>query len=219
MSNLFQNYEYVKKSNEELCKIQPLTSFFKVRISHLPKSYFDNFEQSEAHRARMEKQEIYDFNMAKKALTGLYEGTDLNLTFIKTPPFTPVDMFFKVEDTTKKDERNDRPLTYAAAFEIKETKSYEGEPVLFLKLEKLFNMRAAANGHPLFAFFIVDGSEWYIFDLNNVQINLSDICYKPIRVCYFDASAYSQEVPIFYLRPEQALLRGEFENENENILA
>lgn len=152
---------------------------------------------------RREDQEDKDYQIAVDVFSGLYSGLSVN--FEKCEPWTAEDMRYTATTRSNRD--------YIYKVEIK-TRNQDMERYndLPIKCSKLARLRKECTGiERILYFVIVNYSEWYLFDLNAIDLNKCRLDNWKIPVTQYvkDESKITYEyAPTFFIPVEQALRHG-----------
>ena len=108
--------------------------------------------------------------------------------------------------------------THIYAIELKSRKQdltrYKTLPITVRKLCNL--MKARKEGEKLIYMVLLNNEEYYIFDLDNIQLPLTSIAFWNIKKVQFDDSI-KEPTPTIFLPIEKAIIHGKFTITNGSI--
>lgn len=156
---------------------------------------------------RIEKQEEQDFRIANAILKKL---------FTQFKPLTE-----KMQSKSNYDMRMSaftNQSTHIYAIELKSRKQdltrYKTLPIT---VKKLCNMhKARKEGDKLIYMVLLNGEEYFIFDLDTIQVPLTSIAYWNIKKVQFDDSI-KEPTPTIFLPLDKAIIHGKFTINNGSI--
>ena len=156
---------------------------------------------------RIEKQEEQDFRIANAILKQLF--TPFKPLTEKMPSKSTYDM--RLSAFTNQS-------THIYAIELKSRKQdlskYTTLPITVRKLCNL--MKARMEGDKLIYMVLLNNEEYYIFDLDTIQLPLNSISFWNIKKVQFDDSI-KEPTPTIFLPIEKAIIRGHFTITNGSI--
>ena len=151
-------------------------------------------------QTKIEKQEEQDFRIANAILKQLF--TPFQPITEKMPSKSAYDM--RMSAFTNQS-------THIYAIELKSRKQdlskYTTLPITVRKLCNL--MKARREGDKLIYMVLLNNEEYYIFDLDNIQVPLSSIAYWNIKKVQFDDSIKEPTQTIF-LPIDRAITHGKY---------
>ena len=157
---------------------------------------------------RIEKQEEQDFRIANAILHTIFK------------PFKPLTE--KMPSKSNYDMRLSaftNQSTYIYAIELKSRKQdITKYPTLPITVRKLCNMqKARREGDKLIYMVLLNNEEYYIFDLDNIQVPLTSIDFWNIKKVQFDNASLQEETPTIFLTLDKAITHGKFTITNGSI--
>lgn len=109
--------------------------------------------------------------------------------------------------------------THIYAIELKSRKQdltkYTTLPITVRKLCNL--MKARKGGDKLIYMVLLNNEEYYIFDLDTIQLPLSSIAFWNIKKVQFDDASLQEETPTIFLPIDKAIIHGKFTITNGSI--
>ena len=157
---------------------------------------------------RIEKQEEQDFRIANAILKSIFQ-TFKPLTE-KLPSKSNYDM--RLSAFTNQS-------THIYAIELKSRKQdLTKYTTLPITVRKLCNMqKARMEGEKLIYMVLLNNEEYYIFDLDNIQLQLSSIAFWNIKKVEMDDDSIKEPTPTIFLPIEKAIIHGKFTITNGSI--
>lgn len=157
---------------------------------------------------RIEKQEEQDFRIANAILKSIFQ------------PFKPLTE--KMPSKSTYDMRLSaftNQSTHIYAIELKSRKQdITKYTTLPITVRKLCNMqKARREGDKLIYMILLNNEEYYIFDLDTIQLPLSSIAFWNIKKVQFDDASLQEETPTIFLPIEKAIIRGHFTITHDGI--
>ena len=157
---------------------------------------------------RIEKQEEQDFRIANAILKSIFQ------------PFKPLTE--KMPSKSTYDMRLSaftNQSMHVYAIELKSRKQditkYKTLPIT---ARKLCNMqKARREGDKLIYMVLLNNEEYYIFDLDTIQLPLSSIAFWNIKKVEMDDDSIKEPTPTIFLPIEKAIIRGHFTITNGSI--
>lgn len=159
-------------------------------------------------QTKIEKQEEQDFRIANAILKSIFQ------------PFKPL--------TEKMPSKSNYDMRLSAftnqsmhvyAIELKSRKQditkYKTLPITARKLCNL--MKARKEGDKLIYMVLLNNEEYYIFDLDTIQLPLSSIAFWNIKKVEMDEASLQEETPTIFLPIEKAITHGKFTITNDGI--
>ena len=149
---------------------------------------------------RIEKQEEKDFRLANAILKQLF--TQFQPITEKMPSKSNYDM--RLSAFTNQS-------THIYAIELKSRKQdFSKYKTLPITVRKLCNMqKARKEGEKLIYMVLLNNEEYYIFDLDNIQLQLSSIAFWNIKKVQFDDSI-KEPTPTIFLPINRAITHGKY---------
>ena len=150
---------------------------------------------------RIEKQEEEDYRIANAILKSIFQ------------PFQPITE--KMQSKSNYDMRMSaftNQSTHIYAIELKSRKQdltkYKTLPIT---VRKLCNMQKARNeGEKLIYMVMLNNEEYYIFDLDNIQLPLTSIAFWNIKKVQFEYASIKEPTPTIFLPLDKAITHGKF---------
>lgn len=150
---------------------------------------------------RIEKQEEQDFRIANAILHTIFQ------------PFQPLTE--KMPSKSTYDMRLSaftNQSMHVYAIELKSRKQditkYKTLPIT---ARKLCNMqKARMEGDKLIYMVMLNNEDYFIFDLDNIQLPLTSIAYWNIKKVQFDDDSLQEETPTIFLPINRAITHGKF---------
>lgn len=150
---------------------------------------------------RIEKQEEQDYHIANEILKSIFQ------------PFQPITE--KMQSKSNYDMRLSaftNQSTHIYAIELKSRKQdltkYTTLPITVRKLCNL--MKARREGEKLIYMVMLNNEEYYIFDLDNIQVPLTSISFWNIKKVQFDDDSLQEETPTIFLPIDKAIIHGKY---------
>lgn len=152
-----------------------------------------------ADRERIEVQETKDFNITNNIMRQIFQAYDAKIDMKQTKPFSAY-------DATMKAEKKNIKKNYVV--EIKE-RNYDGElETLPLKVKKYCSIMEKVEDQTPLVIYLCNGEEYYIFDLNRLDLNKVEIRNWNIpKVQYADNHQFERQ-PTFFLPITQSIYNG-----------
>ena len=157
---------------------------------------------------RIEKQEEQDFRIANAILKQLF--TPFQPITEKMPSKSAYDM--RMSAFTNQS-------THIYAIELKSrTQDITRYKTLPITVRKLCNMqKARREGDKLIYMVLLNNEEYYIFDLDTIQVPLTSIDFWNIKKVQFDNASLQEETPTIFLTLDKAITHGKFTITNGSI--
>ena len=157
---------------------------------------------------RIEKQEEQDFRIANAILKQLF--TPFQPITEKMPSKSAYDM--RMSAFTNQS-------THIYAIELKSrTQDLSKYTTLPITVRKLCNlMKARREGDKLIYMVLLNNEEYYIFDLDTIQVPLTSIDFWNIKKVQFDNASLQEETPTIFLTLDKAITHGKFTITNGSI--
>lgn len=157
---------------------------------------------------RIEKQEEEDFRIANAILKQIFQ------------PFQPL--------TEKMPSKSNYDMRLSAftnqsmhvyAIELKSRKQDLTKYItLPLTVRKLCNMqKARKEGEKLIYVVLLNNEEYFIFDLDTIQLPLTSIAYWNIKKVQLDDTSIKEETPTIFIPIKKAITHGKFTITNGSI--
>ena len=150
---------------------------------------------------RIEKQEEQDFRIANAILKQLF--TPFQPLTEKMKSKSPYDM--RLSAFTNQS-------THIYAIELKSRKQdITKYTTLPITVRKLCNMqKARKEGEKLIYMVLLNESDYFIFDLDTIQVPLTSIDFWNIKKVQFDDTSLQEETPTIFLPINRAITHGKF---------
>ena len=105
------------------------------------------------------------------------------------------------------------------AIELKSrTQDLSKYKTLPITVRKLCNMQKARNeGDKLIYMVLLNNEEYYIFDLDTIQVPLTSIAYWNVKKVQFDDTSLQEETPTIFLPINMAIMHGKYNITNGSI--
>ena len=159
-------------------------------------------------QTKIEKQEEQDFRIANAILKQLF--TPFQPITEKMPSKSAYDM--RMSAFTNQS-------THIYAIELKsrtqDLSKYKTLPITVRKLCNL--MKARREGDKLIYMVLLNNEEYYIFDLDTIQVPLTSIDFWNIKKVQFDDASLQDETPTIFLPIDKAIINGKFTITNGSI--
>ena len=159
---------------------------------------------------RIEKQEEQDYQIANAILKSIFQ-TFKPLTE-KLPSKSNYDM--RLSAFTNQ-------AMHVYAIELKSRKQdlsqYKTLPITVRKLCNL--MKARKEGEKLIYMVLLNNDEYYIFDLDNIQLPLTSIAFWNIKKVQFDDASLQEETPTIFLPIDRSIIHGKYNINHGSIRA
>lgn len=159
-------------------------------------------------QTKIEKQEEQDFRIANAILKQLF--TPFQPITEKMPSKSAYDM--RMSAFTNQS-------THIYAIELKsrtqDLSKYKTLPITVRKLCNL--MKARREGDKLIYMVLLNNEEYYIFDLDTIQVPLTSIDFWNIKKVQFDNASLQEETPTIFLTLDKAITHGKFTITNGSI--
>ena len=157
---------------------------------------------------RIEKQEEQDFRIANAILKQLF--TPFQPLTEKMKSKSPYDM--RLSAFTNQS-------THIYAIELKSRKQdITKYTTLPITVRKLCNMqKARKEGEKLIYMVLLNESDYFIFDLDTIQVPLTSIDFWNIKKVQFDDTSLQEETPTIFLPINKAITHGKFTITNGSI--
>ena len=159
-------------------------------------------------QTKIEKQEEQDFRIANAILKQLF--TPFQPITEKMPSKSAYDM--RMSAFTNQS-------THIYAIELKSrTQDLSKYTTLPITVRKLCNMqKARREGDKLIYMVLLNNEEYYIFDLDTIQVPLTSIDFWNIKKVQFDNASLQEETPTIFLTLDKAITHGKFTITNGSI--
>ena len=155
-----------------------------------------NFEQ-------IQTQETKDFHITNKIMSQIFQTYDATATLKQMPQFSNYDATMEVSKGNIK-------RFYTVEIKERNVQSLEDLETLPLKVKKYCNIKKNSEDKTPLVIYLVNGEEYYIFDLNKLDLNKVQIANWNIpKVQYSDKHQYEQQ-PTFFLPLNQSIYNGTF---------
>lgn len=150
---------------------------------------------------RIERQEEEDFRIANAILKQLFT------------PFQPITM--KMPSKSNYDMRLSaftNQSMHVYAIELKSRKQDLTKYItLPLTVRKLCNMqKARKEGEKLIYVVLLNNEEYFIFDLDTIQLPLTSIAYWNIKKVQLDDTSIKEETPTIFIPIKKAIMHGKY---------
>ena len=159
-------------------------------------------------QTKIEKQEEQDFRIANAILKQLF--TPFQPITEKMPSKSAYDM--RMSAFTNQS-------THIYAIELKsrtqDLSKYKTLPITVRKLCNL--MKARREGDKLIYMVLLNNEEYYIFDLDTIQVPLTSIDFWNIKKVQFDDTSLQEETPTIFLPINRAITHGKFTITHDGI--
>ena len=156
---------------------------------------------------KMELQEMKDYKTTEKIMHQIFKAYGAKTHLRKEPTYSPVDASMRVE---KGDNIRDYKI------EIKERiTNYSDINEVPLKVQKYCNIIDATpkNQTPLII-YLLNNSDYYIFDLNKIDFNKVKIQNWIINKVEFSDNSCKEKIPTFFLPLSQCIYNGLITSDN-----
>lgn len=159
---------------------------------------------------RIEKQEEQDFRIANAILKSIFQ------------PFQPLTE--KMQSKSTYDMRLSaftNQSTHIYAIELKSRKQDITKfKTLPITVRKLCNMqKARMEGDKLIYMVLLNNEEYYIFDLDTIQVPLTSIAFWNIKKVQFDYASLQEETLTIFLPINKATIHGKYNINHGSIRA
>ena len=149
-------------------------------------------------------QEKKDFHITNKIMTQIFQIYGAKAKLDQMPPFSNYDANMNV---TK---GNNIKKQYTVEIKERNVPCLEDLESLPLKVKKYCNIKSHSGNKTPLVIYLVNGEEYYIFDLNKLDLNKVEIRNWNIpKVQYSDKHIY-EEQPTFFLPLNQSIYNGTF---------
>lgn len=151
---------------------------------------------------RIRKQEDIDYNTTKSILSNIFNRW--NTSFTQTPEFSPSDMRFQVQ-------KDNSSFKYNVEIKTR-NQDMNRYKTLPLKMSKYCRLLAdTKHDEKLIYVVLVNGEEYYIFDLDKVDLNQCEFKNWKIQKQEYNVngSAY-EEVPAMFIPINQIIFKGKY---------
>ena len=150
---------------------------------------------------RIEKQEELDYRIANAILHTIFQ------------PFQPLTE--KMPSKSNYDMRLSaftNQCMHVYAIELKSRKQdLTKYTTLPITVRKLCNMhKARKEGEKLIYTVLLNESDYYIFDLDSIQLPLTSIAYWNIKKVQFDDTSLQEETPTIFIPIKKAIMHGKY---------
>ena len=159
---------------------------------------------------RIEKQEEQDYHIANGILKQLF--TPFKPLTEKMPSKSNYDM--RLSAFTNQ-------AMHVYAIELKSrTQDLTKYKTLPITVRKLCNMqKARKEGDKLIYMVLLNNEEYYIFDLDTIQVPLTSIAFWNIKKVQFDDDSTKEPAPTIFLPLEKAIIHGKYNINHGSIRA
>lgn len=157
---------------------------------------------------RIEKQEEQDYQIANAILKQLF--TPFQPLTEKMPSKSNYDM--RMSAFTNQS-------THIYAIELKSrTQDLTKYTTLPITVRKLCNMqKARREGDKLIYMVLLNNEEYFVFDLDTIQLPLTSIAFWNIKKVEMDDDSTKEPTPTIFIPIEKAIMRGKFNITNGSI--
>ena len=150
---------------------------------------------------RIEKQEEQDFRIANAILHNIFQ------------PFQPITE--KMQSKSNYDMRLSAftdQSTHIYAIELKSRKQdITKYTTLPITVRKLCNMqKARREGDKLIYMVLLNNEEYFIFDLDTIQVPLTSIAFWNVKKVEMDDDSIKEPTPTIFLPLDKAIIHGKF---------
>lgn len=150
---------------------------------------------------RIEKQEEQDFRIANAILKSIFQ------------PFQPITE--KMQSKSAYDMRLSaftNQSTHIYAIELKSrTQDLSKYTTLPITVRKLCNMqKARREGDKLIYMVLLNNEEYFIFDLDTIQVPITSIAFWNIKKVEMDDDSIKEPTPTIFLPLDKAITHGKF---------
>ena len=150
---------------------------------------------------RIEKQEEQDFRIANAILHNIFQ------------PFQPITE--KMQSKSNYDMRLSaftNQSTHVYAIELKSRKQdLTKYTTLPITVRKLCNMqKARREGDKLIYMVLLNNEEYFIFDLDTIQVPLTSIAFWNVKKVEMDDDSIKEPTPTIFLPLDKAIIHGKF---------
>ena len=157
---------------------------------------------------RIEKQEEQDFIIANAILHNIFQ------------PFQPITE--KMQSKSNYDMRLSAftdQSTHIYAIELKSRKQdITKYTTLPITVRKLCNMqKARREGDKLIYMVLLNNEEYFIFDLDTIQVPLTSIAFWNVKKVEMDDDSIKEPTPTIFLPLDKAIIHGKFTITNGSI--
>lgn len=154
---------------------------------------------------KIQEQENKDYSITKQIMTKIFKAYDATATLSQMPQFSHFDATM---DVTK----GNIFKQYTVEIKERNVTSLEDLETLPLKVKKYCNIMSHSNNKTPLVIYLVNGEEYYIFDLNKLDLNKVRIANWNIpKVQYSDKHQY-EEQPTFFIPLNQSIYNGTYAN-------
>lgn len=152
---------------------------------------------------QIEDQEQKDFIITNNIMTHIFQTYGATATLKQMQPFSHFDATMTVE-------KGETKKLYTVEIKERNVQSLEDLESLPLKVKKYCNIKSHSENKTPLVIYLVNGEEYYIFDLNKLDLNKVQIANWNIpKVQYSDKHQY-EEQPTFFLPLNQSIYNGTF---------
>ena len=159
---------------------------------------------------RIEKQEEQDYHIANAILKSIFQI--FQPITEKMPSKSNYDM--RLSAFTNQS-------THIYAIELKsrtqDLSKYKTLPITVRKLCNL--MKARREGEKLIYMVLLNNDEYYIFDLDNIQLPLTSIAFWNIKKVEMDDNSLQEETPTIFIPINRAIIHGKYNINHGSIRA
>lgn len=157
---------------------------------------------------KMELQEWKDYKTTERIMHQIFSAYGAEAQLAKEPTYYPVDASMLVE-------KGDTIKNYYK-IEIKERlTSYPYFDELPLTVQKYCNViDATPQGQTPLAVYLVNDTEYYIFNLNKIDFNKVKIQNWEINKVQYSNNTYKEKVPTFFIPLSQSIYNGLIPSDN-----
>ena len=152
------------------------------------------------NKKQMDEQEQKDFDTTEKIMKQIFTSYNATAELNKTRSFAPVDAYMNVKKGKKE-------KWYSV--EIKERKqNMDIYDTLPLKISKYINVMEASKGITPLVIYLLNDEEYYIFNLNEIDLNKVKIkLWNIAKVQYCEKQEF-EEKPTFFIPITMAKYNG-----------
>ena len=155
------------------------------------------------HQQQMLIQEKKDYNITLNIMAKIFQQYGANISMTPMPLYHPYDANMTVTTKNK---------TKEYAVEIKE-RNYVGElKTLPLKVKKYCNIMSNVGNKTPIVIYLCNGKEYYIFDLNKLDLNKLIIKNWNIPKVQLTNNHQFEEQPTFFIPISMSIYRGTYAN-------
>ena len=158
----------------------------------------------EIDNAQMIEQETKDYNITNKIMTNIFQAYDCKISMKQMPIKSKIDAKMQVEKGN---------MSKKYVVEIKERNCEDNPEYLPMTCKKYCNVmeQVKDNETPL-AVYLVNDSEYYIFDLNKIDLNKCEIKNWWIAKVQFTDKRQYDAIPTIFFPTNQCVYNGNYAN-------